>query len=472
MRYWILLVPALSFADVNTTDNLLNQNFDSNAWSGTATGRHGSYEIAANHGQYLESTISLSNTLTEDQIKYGWTSTLGADIWHWNNATSETEMIQTITASDGTVTTQSRKVTISGCGYTNCGSHQTYTDSHTEGMNGNTDYDIKVRFNFSESTQSPYHWAVDLENPTLVVEYEPNPVFLSNTQTAQISTAVDNVEEIELEEYKFEEVKIEEVKIEEFKVEQFEEPEFNLVRFVEEEIVTGILNIFEEPKYEEPKAIETFTAEVESFEEENINNETTSEGIEEIEEELIANSGRETGIESNESSNPGGGETETISETNDEERLGEAESNVASNGERNGGAQEESQVQTSAEDMGNDTQDEGGVSISVSDIQEKVAETIKQVDKQLAVTSLIVAKAMQSGVSVDKYGQINNNILNQPNIDGGDYFETRDYTDTRVIYAQNQNIYSDIMGSRQEQIEQAADEVIRAEEHLRRIRGY
>ena len=122
--------------------------------------------------------------------------------------------------------------------------------------------------------------------------------------------------------------------------------------------------------------------------------------------------------------------------------------------------------------MGNDTQDEGGVSISVSDIQEKVAETIKQVDKQLTVTSLIVAKAMQSGVSVDKYGQINNNILNQPNIDGGDYFETRDYTDTRVIYAQNQNIYSDIMGSRQEQIEQAADEVIRAEEHLRRIRGY
>ena len=50
--------------------------------------------------------------------------------------------------------------------------------------------------------------------------------------------------------------------------------------------------------------------------------------------------------------------------------------------------------------------------------------------------------------------------------------KTREYIDVRNIYAQNQNIYSDIMGNRQEQIQQAADEVIRAEEHLRRIRGY
>jgi hypothetical protein len=260
----ILLIPLVANSD--TTGNLLNQNFDSNAWSGTATGRHGSYEIAANHGQYLESTISLSNTLTEDQIKYGWTSTLGADIWHWNNATSETEMLQTITASDGTVTTQSRKVTISGCGYVNCGSHQTYTDSYTEGMNGNTDYDIKVRFNFSESTQSPYHWAVDLENPTLVVEYEPNPVFLSSTQTAEIKSVVDDVEEIKIEEYKFEEVKVdikEEIKVEEIKFE--EEIKLEEKEFIEETIVLSN-EIIEEEVYEEEVVEETegYTEVVES----------------------------------------------------------------------------------------------------------------------------------------------------------------------------------------------------------------
>ena len=260
----ILLIPITVNSD--TTGNLLNQNFDSNAWSGTATGRHGSYEIAANHGQYLESTVTLSNTLTEDQIKYGWTSTLGADIWHWNNATSETEMIQVITASDGTVTTQSRKVTISGCGYTNCGSHQTYTDSYTEDMNGNTDYDIKVRFNFSESTKSPYHWAVDLENPTLVVEYEPNPVFLSSTQTAQINTVVEDVEEIEIKEYKFEEVKVdikEEIKVEEVKFE--EEIKLEEKEFIEETIVLSN-EIIEEEVYEEEVVEETegYTEVVES----------------------------------------------------------------------------------------------------------------------------------------------------------------------------------------------------------------
>jgi hypothetical protein len=262
---WILLLLPL-VANSDTTGNLLNQNFDSNAWSGTATGRHGSYEIAANHGQYLESTVTLSNTLTEDQIKYGWTSTLGADIWHWNNATSETEMLQTITASDGTVTTQSRKVTISGCGYVNCGSHQTYTDSYTEGMNGNTDYDIKVKFNFSESTQSPYHWAVDLENPTLVIEYEPNPVFLSSTQTAEIKSVVDNVEEIKIKEYKFEEVKVdikEEIKIEEVKFE--EEIKLEEKEFIEETIVLSN-EVIEEEIYEEEVVEETegYTEVVES----------------------------------------------------------------------------------------------------------------------------------------------------------------------------------------------------------------
>jgi len=175
-------------------------------------------------------------------------------------------MIQTITASDGTVTTQSRKVTISGCGYVNCGSHQTYTDSYTEGMNGNTDYDIKVRFNFSESTQSPYHWAVDLENPTLVVEYEPNPVFLSSTQTAEIKSVVDDVEEIEIKEYKFEEVKVdikEEIKIEEVKFE--EEIKLEEKEFIEETIVLSN-EVIEEEIYEEEVVEETegYTEVVES----------------------------------------------------------------------------------------------------------------------------------------------------------------------------------------------------------------
>ena len=237
-------------ANSDTTENLLNQDFST--WSGTNTARHGNSIVAGVHGQYVETEIKLSDTLTEDQIKWGWTSTLGADIYHWNNDTSETEMIQTITASDGTVTTQSRKITLD--------TYQpftTYTDSHTETRNGNTDYTIDVRFNFSESTQSTYHWAVDLENPTLVIDYEPNPVFLSSTQTAEIKSVVNDVEEIEIKEYKFEEVKVdikEEIKVEEVKFE--EEIKLEEKEFIEETIVLSN-EVIEEEVYEEEVVEET-----------------------------------------------------------------------------------------------------------------------------------------------------------------------------------------------------------------------
>ena len=244
------MLPLLANAD--TTKNLLNQDFST--WSGTNTARHGNSIVAGVHGQYVETEVKLSDTLTEDQIKWGWTSTLGADIYHWNNDTSETEMIQTITASDGTVTTQSRKITLD--------TYQpftTYTDSHTETRNGNTDYTIDVRFNFSESTQSPYHWAVDLQNPTLIVEYEPNPVFLSSTQTAKIKSVVDDVEQIKIEEVKFEE----EIKLDE---KEFVEKnivlstELNNDDIIQEDEKTTELNnddIIQEEVYEEEVVKET-----------------------------------------------------------------------------------------------------------------------------------------------------------------------------------------------------------------------
>lgn len=399
---WILLLLPL-VANSDTTGNLLNQNFDSNAWSGTATGRHGSYEIAANHGQYLESTISLSNTLTEDQIKYGWTSTLGADIWHWNDATSETEMIQTITASDGTVTTQSRKVTISGCGYTNCGSHQTYTDSYTEGMNGNTDYDIKVRFNFSESTQSSGHWAVDLENPTLVVEYEPNPVFLSSAQTTEISTAVEEVEEFEFKEYKFEEVKVD-ITTEEIKFEDnfmYEDEIFFEQK--EEEIVLDIVPVMEE-SYDDQKNYEEVSTEVKDFEEIFENGEsqdnTTEEPIETAEEETETT-------------------TSTESTVSDDEPNRPDETTVATGQSRS----EENQgvvVET----------------VSVKDITDRVNRVLNRVDEKLVAISNITAQQMRNK-NIDSYSNVNEKIFEQPILQDTDisYYINNTYTDIRNIYS-------------------------------------
>ena len=80
---------------------------------------------------------------------------------------------------------------------------------------------------------------------------------------------------------------------------------------------------------------------------------------------------------------------------------------------------------------------------------------------------------MESPLSIDNYGQTNNNIFkNQPNIDGGDYYDEREFIDVRNIYNENQNIYGDIVAEYQETLQTSIDNRIRAEEHLRRIRGY
>ena len=80
---------------------------------------------------------------------------------------------------------------------------------------------------------------------------------------------------------------------------------------------------------------------------------------------------------------------------------------------------------------------------------------------------------MQSKVSVESYGNTNSEIFDtQPQIDGGNYYETRQYIDARNLYAQNQNVYDDAVTQYQENVQSKVDERIRAEEHLRRIRGY
>ena len=111
--------------------------------------------------------------------------------------------------------------------------------------------------------------------------------------------------------------------------------------------------------------------------------------------------------------------------------------------------------------------------ISIESIEKKVNETLKRVDQRLIATSLIVAKAMESNISLDNYGQTNNNIFNnQLVIDGGNYYDQREYVDLRDIYAENQIAYSDPVATSQKILQESIDNRIRAEEHLRRIRGY
>jgi hypothetical protein len=579
-RFNILLLVMLivsTLANAETTNNLLpqqffNNNSNHNEWTcNDPSHNHGNSIVAAHHGDSIERDVSLSEHLTEDQIQYGWSSTLGADIWHWNNLSSETDMIQTITASDGTVTTQKRTVAFSAIT-----PYQTYTSTYIEGMNSNSDYNINVKFDFRESSEAQYHQAVDLKNPTLVVDYEPNPIFLSTIQETEIATAVEFVEEVA-------DIEIIEYEPQEFSFELYDTQEIMLMPIEEvyietlavEEINTGVVEIFnlappveefsemaelpqietfdelptigEEIRYDSQENFSEVATEIqieESFFEagESYDNQGPVEGIQEIEsffaEEPIAQNESPADFESVDEPRPvdeeivatnegaerstmGGpdeqevsgdeqtiaqeqpeqidNESETISnepQTEDtvvasEEITNEStgvagEDEIDREGEartsRNGDAGDETNARAEEDiESGNQEVEESGnervsprdnQTITVENVEKKVNELVKRIDQRLVATSVIVAKAMQSSFSVDNYGKVNKDILNQPNIDGGDYFETRQYIDVRNLYAENQNVYGDPVAQYQKNVQDKVDERIRAEEHLRRIRGY
>ena len=211
----LLLLPYRGVADMVSSGNVIPQQFfqnnqEHNEWTCTdPTHNHGNNIGAMVNGDHLmHPGVSLANdvNMTQAEIQNGWTSTLGADIWHWNTSTSTTTMTQTITDSAGNVTTQTRDVVLTSCGRINCGSYSTYTDSHVQGANTATDFQIAVRFDFAESSNRNYHWAVDIKNPTLNITYEDNPqpqisqdtlTQLENVDT-QIDNAIDMLENEEI----------------------------------------------------------------------------------------------------------------------------------------------------------------------------------------------------------------------------------------------------------------------------------
>ena len=200
----LLIIPSIAVADPTTTNNQLPQQFfnnnqQHNEWTCTdPTHNHGNNIGAMVNGDHMmHPGVSLADdvNMTEAQIQNGWSSELGADIWHWNTSTSTTTMTQTITDSEGNVTTQIREVELGSCGYTNCGGYNTYTDTHVQGSNSATDFQIAVRFDFEESTNRTSHWAVDIKNPTLKITYEQNPVVVSQTTVTQLEEASDAIED-------------------------------------------------------------------------------------------------------------------------------------------------------------------------------------------------------------------------------------------------------------------------------------
>ena len=223
----IILIHTTSIkSEVITTNNLLDKNFDNGSWTGTADGRHGSNVIAAEHDTYIQSdNISLKNdaNLTELQIQNGYTTNHEFEYWHWNTYDSSVKSTVTITGANGETTTQIRNYNSSSCGSVNCGDYVTGSDTYTVLSNLQTDYDLSVRYDFTDSSNATEnHYGVDLREPSLTVTYESDPFVLNEDIRDEIKDVLEKFkpekELIVKEEFKFVEIRTEPKPMEEPKV--------------------------------------------------------------------------------------------------------------------------------------------------------------------------------------------------------------------------------------------------------------
>ena len=236
-------------SEVITTNNLLDKNFDAGSWSGSADGRHGSNIIAAEHDTYIQSNdISVKNdaNLTELQLQNGFTANHQFEYWHWNTYESNVKSTVTITGADGETTTQIRNYASDSCGSNNCGSFSVGSDTNIVLRNVQTDYDLSVRYDFTDTSNATNtHNGVDLKEPSLTLTYQSQPVELEVQNTIQ-----DLFEDFKIEEdLKFEK---------KFKMVEFKEKPM-VMEIKEEPIIDEFFEVMsipkEKPKMKEPKEI-------------------------------------------------------------------------------------------------------------------------------------------------------------------------------------------------------------------------
>ena len=389
----LMMLTLTTSAEETTTSNLLSQDFSA-GWSGTATGRHGNSTVAAVNNTYIKSDdVSLKDdaNLTEAQLQDGFTSNHSFKYWHWNDYNSTVTSTVKITGADGETTTQIRTYSSTGCGYINCGSYQSGSDTLSISRSTQTDFDVNVRYDFTDTSNSTSHYSVDLKEPSLTVTYESEPIDQSIQD--EINEIFEDLQEDifeDMEEFTFEEetftfneepefeMEMEEFTFTEEFFEEFFEEEGILFEeeFVEEEIVME--ESMEEIYEETDEIVETFLPMV-SEEEEMVAEEEEIIEEEEIMEESTEMAEEET-IEE--------GSTEMVEATNEEEEIKEEKSDSET--------PKKSAVQTKKLAKQKKIQQKKAIIKNLARIMDKVDKDIKDISKNLAIKNIIKMEAMTS----------------------------------------------------------------------------
>ena len=417
------------------------------AWNGFPyqTGMDDSGGVLAFEGHeednvYQDVDLVGDGHLTQQEINQGFTSTMGADVWFWNSLENTLTLKQTVTGSDGSVSTQVRDINdhdptrnFNGGTFTN------YTNVYTQGSNTQTDFTIRAEL-YNETagtTYDNYHRGPDVDNVTLDVTYTYIPPISEETQDViddidgDITDIVENIPDdfnwyeedlpifeipVEFDDtFYFEDIEtvyIDELPlIEEFDMGGFEEmPEIETVFFEDEfmmepppmmveevfteEFEEDFTEFLEETGMEEEfmefLEDEGITAEefFEEITEEEFNDELTEESFEEFEEPLESFATEEEGISKVEED-----ETETVEEVTETETV-EEEKQVAKNesteeDKSDSKDTEESEIQTEESGEQEDIQSEkvdteDGVATDVANVEKKLNKNLKIIAKQIA----------------------------------------------------------------------------------------
>ena len=417
------------------------------AWNGFPyqTGMDDSGGVLAFEGHtednvYQDVDLVGDGHLTQSEVNQGFTSTMGADVWFWNSIENTLTLKQTVTGSDGSVSTQVREINDHDPSRSmNGGTFTNYTNVYTQGSNTQTDFTIRAEL-YNETagtTYDNYHRGPDVDNVTLDVTYTYIPPISEETQDViddidgDITDIVENIPDdfnwyeedlpifeipVEFDDtFYFEDIEtvyIDELPlIEEFDMGGFEEmPEIETVFFEDEfmmepppmmveevfteEFEEDFTEFLEETGMEEEfmefLEDEGITAEefFEEITEEEFNDELTEESFEEFEEPLEDISTEEESVPEIEEN-----ETETVEEVTESEPV-EEEKEVATNEtteeeEPNSTESEDSEVST--EDSGEqediqskevDTKDR--VATDVAKVETKLKKNLKAIAKQIA----------------------------------------------------------------------------------------
>ena len=298
--------------------------------------------------------------LTQWQVNQGFTSTMAADVWFWNNIQNTLTLKQTITSSDGSVSTQVREIT--GTSSTTGNKFTNYTNVYTHGYNTQTDFTIRAEL-FNETAGTSYdssHYGPDVDNVTLNVAYSNVPPINEDAQEA-IDDIDENIIDIidDIPEEFYWEVDntylIEDMY-------SFNEPEVT----VDETYSIIESDYFEDDMYfEEP--MEEITENEESIPETFTDEEETVETI----------------VAKNET------ETESPQEKTEEQKEEEPDSEGTEESEVQAEDSEE-QDEVQSEDREVDTDDR--VIADASDVENKVKQNIKNITKQITQVTKETAK--------------------------------------------------------------------------------